>query len=56
LEIVLKKQGYKRSIFSKLKNLKGKDSYQGISVAEDFTFVERSVIKTWIEKAEEKKR
>ena len=54
LKIVLKDQGIKRSIFSKLKNLKGKENYKGVSVSEDFTAAERSVIKSWIERAKEK--
>lgn len=54
LKIVLKNQEDKRSIFSKLKNLKGKESYQGVSISEDFTVAERSVIKSWIGKAKDK--
>lgn len=54
LKIVLKNIEDKKSVFSNLKNLKGKEDYRGISVAEDFTLAERSVIKSWYEKAKER--
>ena len=38
-----------------LKHLKGKTSYDGISVAEDFTLFERSMIQEWIKKVKAKK-
>ena len=37
-----------------LKNLKGKTSYDGISVAEDFTLFERSMIQEWTKKVKAK--
>ena len=39
---------------SSLKNLKGKTSYDGISVAEDFTLFERSMIQEWTNKVKAK--
>ena len=54
LKIVLKNIDEKKCIFANLKKLKGKSDYTGISVAEDYTMAERSVIKTWVEKAKEK--
>jgi len=56
LKIVLKEHGDKRSIFSKLKNLKGKENYQGISGSEDFTVAKRNVIKSWTERAKERNK
>ena len=37
-----------------MKNLKGKTSYDGISVAEDFTLFERSMIQEWTKKVKAK--
>ena len=54
LKIVLENAGDKKSIFANLKNLKGKEIYYGISISEDYTAVERSVIKSWVDKAKER--
>ena len=37
-----------------LANLKGKPMYEGISVTEDYTLSERSIIKKWAQKAKER--
>ena len=37
-----------------LVNLKGKPMYEGISVMEDYTLSERSIIKKWAQKAKER--
>ena len=54
LKVVLKSEEEKRKVFTKLRRLKGKQEYKNISISEDFTNAERSVIKTWIEKAKER--
>ena len=41
-------------VMHSLKNLKGKTSYDGISVAEDFTLFERSMIQEWTKKVKAK--
>ena len=41
-------------VMHSLKNLKGKTSYDGISVVEDFTLFERSMIQEWTKKVKAK--
>ena len=41
-------------VMHSLENLKGKTSYDGISVAKDFTLFERSMIQEWIKKVKAK--
>lgn len=54
IKIVFKNENEKKVIFRKLRMLKGKDDFKGISVAEDYTESERKVLKTWTDKAKER--
>ena len=54
IKLVLE-SGHKRYLMMKgLVNLKGKPMYEGISVTEDYTLSERSIIKKWAQKAKER--
>ena len=54
IKVVLE-SGHKRYLMMKgLANLKGKPMYEGISVTEDYTLSERSIIKKWAQKAKER--
>ena len=46
LKVNLKNAEDKKSIFKKLRNLKGNERYLSISVTEDYTLAEQEVIKT----------
>ena len=52
LVIMHSEQGKDR-IMENLKQLKGQEKYQGISVTDDHTIKDRNLIKDWIEKAKE---
>lgn len=51
IKVVLETAHQRWLIMHSLKNLKGKKSYDGISIAEDFTLFERGMIKEWTGKA-----
>ena len=54
IKVVLE-SGHKRYLMIKgLANLKRKPMYEGISVTEDYTLTERSIIKKWAQKAKER--
>ena len=56
IKLVLDKESDKQAILKKLKNLKGKRTYIGVSITEDFTINERNTIKRWRQKMNEKNK
>ena len=54
IKVALKNESEKKAIFKKLRLLKGKDEFKGVSVAEDYTESERKVFKLWSDKAKER--
>ena len=53
IKVVLESAHQRWLIMHSLTNLKGNTSYNGISVTEDFTIFERSMIQEWLKKAKE---
>ena len=56
MKVTLAEVSDKQNIFKQLKNLKGKISYTGISITEDFTMNERKMIKKWRQKMDERNK
>ena len=54
LKIGFNNEEDQRKVFLNLRNLKGKNIYKGISVREDYTYSERSLIKNFIGQAKAK--
>lgn len=54
IKVVLESSHDRYLLMKGLVNLKGKLSYEGISITEDFTIFERSIIKEWANKAKER--
>ena len=54
LKVVFNTGKEKRSFFGNLKALKGVESYQGVSLSDDYTRAERDMIKAWSNQAKEK--
>ena len=54
IKVVLGTANERWLVLHSLENLKGKISYDGISVAEDFTLFERSMIQEWTKKVKAK--
>ena len=53
IKVVLESAHQRWLIMHSLTNLKGNTSYNGISITEDFTIFERSMIHEWLKKAKE---
>ena len=51
--VVMHSEQGKYRIMENLKQLKGQEKYQGISVTDDHTIKDRNLIKDWVEKAKE---
>ena len=54
LKVTFNNESDKAKVFGNLKNLKGKSNYNGISIKEDFTISERSIIREYVQRANEK--
>ena len=54
LKVTFNNESDKAKVIGNLKNLKGKSNYNGISIKEDFTISERSIIKEYVQRANEK--
>ena len=54
IKVVLQSAHQRYLVIQGLINLKGNEVYEGISVTEDFTLFERSQIKEWSKKAQER--
>ena len=54
LKVVFSTEKKKRNLFGNLKAPKGIESYQGFSIADDYTRAEHDMIKTWSIQAKEK--
>ena len=54
LKVVFNTEKEKRSLFGNLKALKAVESYQGVSLSDDYTRAERDMIKAWSNQAKEK--
>ena len=53
IKVVLNSEAEKNNIMENLKELKGQESFRGISVTDDYTITERQMIKNQSEKAKE---
>ena len=51
IKLVFNNEGDQEKVFHNLRNLKGKNYYQGVSIKEDYTYNERSLIKKFVEQA-----
>ena len=56
LKVVLENSHQTFLVINSLVNLKGKKVYQGVSITEDFTLFERSMIKEWSNKGKERNK
>ena len=56
IKVILQSENEKATLINSLSNLKGKDTYKGVSVTEDFTRNQRDIIKIWNDKAKQKTR
>ena len=54
IKVTLKNAKDKEEIMINLKNLKGKDSFKGISITDDYTVSEREMIRDFTRKAKER--
>ena len=54
LKVTFMNESDKNKVMGNLKNLKDKPEYNGISIKEDFTISERSMIKEYVKRANEK--
>ena len=54
IKVVLDCEENKENILKSLRKLKGKDAYRGVSVTDDYTLNDRSLLKEWAEKAKAK--
>ena len=54
IKVVLGSAHERYLLMKNLANLKGKSTYKGISITEDFTVFERGLIKEWANKAKER--
>ena len=54
LKVIFMNESDKNKVMGNLKNLKDKPEYNGISIKEDFTISERSMIKEFVKRANEK--
>lgn len=54
IKLVFQSAFHRVMLMKRLKNLKGKSQYQGISVNEDLTIFERKIVKEWTNKAKAK--
>ena len=54
LKIVFNTLHEKRNLFNNLKALKEVERYRNISVSDDYTIAERTIIREWVAKAKEK--
>ena len=54
LKVSFMNESDKNKVMGNLKNLKDKPEYNGISIKEDFTISERSTIKEYVKRANEK--
>ena len=53
IKVVLNCEEDRNKIIASLSNLKGQQTYKGISITEDYTIADRQLIKRWSEKAKE---
>ena len=51
IKVVLDCENDKNNLLKNLRKLKGKDKYKGVSVTDDYTIKDRSLLKEWAEKA-----
>ena len=51
IKVVLDCENDKNNLLKNLRKLKGKDNYKGVSVTDDYTIKDRSLLKEWAEKA-----
>ena len=51
MKIVMQSEEDKDLVMSRLINLKGKETYKGISITDDHSIADRNIIKEWAEKA-----
>ena len=51
IKLVFNNEGDKEKVFHNLRNLKGKNYYQWVSITEDYTYNERLLIKKFVEQA-----
>ena len=56
IKLVFNNEGDKEKVFHNLRNLKGKNYYQGVSIKEDYTYNERLLIKKFVEQANSKNK
>ena len=54
IKLIFKDELSKKKIMDNLTKLKGKQEYVGISITHDYSFLERRLIKSWVEQAREK--
>ena len=54
IKLVFQSAFHRVMLMKRLKNLKGKTKYQGISVNEDLTIFERKIVREWSNKAKER--
>ena len=51
IKVVMQNEAEKDLVLARLNNLKGKETYKGISITEDYSTLERKTIKEWADKA-----